>query len=1280
MRNIHIRKAFIFGALFGALTCIPTARAQKVTHDDYQRLQVEFTTGNLKVGEILLNGKTYNTLSIEGYIASTEVGQPCLPTYSTLIEAPLCDGYEVSVSNAVYDTLDAEGLGLSHLLAPLQPSRSKSDTLRHPTLIGNAYGANTFYRVATASVEPVGIARDRNLARLQFSPVSYNPVSGQVIICRHATVDVRYIGADREATLNHYNLYHSPAFGSGINVLNSLYPKAVRTTAPVRYLIVAHSMFRGYLDNFVQWKRRKGFMVDVAYTDSAAVGTNCTSIQSFIKNQYSGATTSNPAPTYLLLVGDHEQLPAFTGTTDNDHITDLYYTTWTTGDNIPDCYHGRFSAQTVDQLMPQIQKTLMYEQYTFNDPSFLDRAVMVAGVDGGSAGDHGYTHADPTMDYAIFHYINGEHGFSQVSYFKNDTSVVPAGSNVTVAGNSNSMSATVRNRYNQGAGWINYSAHGSATSWGTPNFTTTHASSMTNSQKFGLMIGNCCLTNKFETSTCLGEAVLRKGNYCGAVGYIGGSNSTYWNEDFYWSVGLRNNISATMSLAYNSANLGAYDRLCHTHGETYSQWVTTQGALMFQGNMAVESSSSSRKLYYWEIYHLMGDPSLMPYLTQADEIEVSVMPIIIPGYNTLTVTAVPYAYVALTDTVAHDLVTSAYADAAGQAVLMLPSTLAVGGYELAVSAQQYRTTFRNITVIQPEGSFAYVCNMAPANALQAGTLVPLSITLSNPGDSITRDIVLHLTTNNPSLTLTTDSIVIDSLNAGVNIIINHIAYANVSNGATDGDNATISASVSWNGCQEPIATTFPFTLQAPVLTLSVTGDVNLLPATNGTVNVTLANIGHADAHASHLHLVSPTLLLSVSETDTQIVSLPVGATATHSFTLTVDSTMPQNIIIPMQLNLAEAPYSLDTTVGILIGTSFVETFNAGTFHVSGWSQGSYPWTFDSSNGSLRSTSALTHSQTAEISITHAYPVADSISFRYKVSSENNYDKFHFYIDGTDMLTASGDVDWTRAAFAVSAGNHTFKFSYAKDYSVSSGSDCAWIDDVTFPTPVQPVVLRRDTVCQDAEYVLFGDTIDTGTPGVGVGHGTVDGTLTIVDYIVLDPISVTDSVIACDSYLWYDTEYTTDGTYSQTVHTAGCDIFATLMLTLHHSVADTIVETVNADSYQWNNLEYTISGVYQQVFSTADGCDSIVTLELTLLGTEGISPLPISTLTLHPNPTTGSVILSERADEVLVYDAQGRLVVRQRDVQQLDLSQLPQGIYTVRVSTSQGTAALRLIRQ
>ena len=76
--------------------------------------------------------------------------------------------------------------------------------------------------------------------------------------------------------------------------------------------------------------------------------------------------------------------------------------------------------------------------------------------------------------------------------------------------------------------------------------------------------------------------------------------------------------------------------------------------------------------------------------------------------------------------------------------------------------------------------------------------------------------------------------------------------------------------------------------------------------------------------------------------------------------------------------------------------------------------------------------------------------AGDLTFMYKVSSENNYDKLHFYMDNQEKGTWSGTVDWTEFTQPVTAGQHTFKWSYTKDSSVSSGEDCAWIDDILFP--------------------------------------------------------------------------------------------------------------------------------------------------------------------------------------------------------------------------------------
>ena len=61
----------------------------------------------------------------------------------------------------------------------------------------------------------------------------------------------------------------------------------------------------------------------------------------------------------------------------------------------------------------------------------------------------------------------------------------------------------------------------------------------------------------------------------------------------------------------------------------------------------------------------------------------------------------------------------------------------------------------------------------------------------------------------------------------------------------------------------------------------------------------------------------------------------------------------------------------------------------------------------------------------------------------------NYDFLTFSIDGNQVAQWSGTQSGNFST-PVSLGQHTLKWSYVKDGSVSSGSDAAWTDDVTIP--------------------------------------------------------------------------------------------------------------------------------------------------------------------------------------------------------------------------------------
>lgn len=685
------------------MACMPL-KAQQLLEDSFNQLRVHFSTPNMSVNETVIDGIVYGQLAMEGYITGGEVGMPAIPLSTSMLTVPVCKSFEVKVENAVYDTVQ---LPTNMVVLPAEPSISKSDSVRHKLTFNQAvYGTNNYAEHPLATVEYIGIARDRHLAQLTFSPVVVNTNKHLAIVCRSADITVVYNGSDEDATIELFRRYYTPAFYIGKTLNSLLSPKYVSNVTPIRLAVLAHSSLRcNRLEEFLSWKRLQGFRVDVFYIDELGIQA-ASAIDNMLKGLYDNATESNPAPAYLVIVGDVAQVPSHNSKLsssgwygpDNDHITDLYYTTWTPNDKVPDCYFGRLSASDTTTLGRIIKKTLVYEKYQFVDDSYLARAALIAGVDGGYSSDNAYKYADPAMDYIAKYYVNASNGYDDsIVYYKNNTSFAPDGVTVTGSSNTTAAATQLRNFYNLGAGWINYSAHGNWDCWGTPELTVNHVNSMTNNGKPSFVIGSCCLTNKFEKTTCLGEAFLRRGDEAGAIGYIGGSNSTYWTEDFYWAVGVRSNISNTMNATYNANNLGSYDRLFHTHNEALTATATTAGKIMMYGNAAVQSSSSSLKDYYWEIYHLMGDPTLMPWLGRAEEPYVN---IVSNNSTSIRVATIPGAYVAVVNpTDEMNVVSATFADANGDATLDVPMVHSF--MLLSVNAQNHKpfsTTLANMGI------------------------------------------------------------------------------------------------------------------------------------------------------------------------------------------------------------------------------------------------------------------------------------------------------------------------------------------------------------------------------------------------------------------------------------------------------------------------------------------------------------------------------------------------------------------------------------------------------
>ena len=136
-------------------------------------------------------------------------------------------------------------------------------------------------------------------------------------------------------------------------------------------------------------------------------------------------------------------------------------------------------------------------------------------------------------------------------------------------------------------------------------------------------------------------------------------------------------------------------------------------------------------------------------------------------------------------------------------------------------------------------------------------------------------------------------------------------------------------------------------------------------------------------------------------------------------------------------------------------TAASEGFEIGNFSHWPWTfEGNAAWSVQGStvySGSFAAASGtISHNQSSTMKAIVTCPVAGTVSFAYKVSSEGNYDYLRFYVDGQQQGAWSGSAGWSIANYPISTGQHTLQWSYTKDYSVNSGSDKAWVDLISIP--------------------------------------------------------------------------------------------------------------------------------------------------------------------------------------------------------------------------------------
>jgi hypothetical protein len=132
-----------------------------------------------------------------------------------------------------------------------------------------------------------------------------------------------------------------------------------------------------------------------------------------------------------------------------------------------------------------------------------------------------------------------------------------------------------------------------------------------------------------------------------------------------------------------------------------------------------------------------------------------------------------------------------------------------------------------------------------------------------------------------------------------------------------------------------------------------------------------------------------------------------------------------------------------------------EDFEAGNFSTYPWEfTGDADWEIALDRMQFGTKSAcsgnINDSEESSISIDLNLPRAGLVSFYSSISCEMGFDWLWWEVDGEIVDGLSGTMDsetWLPTTFAVSPGQHTVRWRFEKDGSLSGGNDCGWIDAI-----------------------------------------------------------------------------------------------------------------------------------------------------------------------------------------------------------------------------------------
>ncbi|MGF1874558.1 C25 family cysteine peptidase [Photobacterium frigidiphilum] len=528
----------------------------------------ELTLAKVKMAD----GNIYNRIMLPDGAAPNEPGKPNLTGYRQLVRIP--DGAELEL---VVENVEWSKTYTDMVVDPVQlpfPDVVEEDGNRpdqHMPFVKDdaAYNALTDSEVPLISVVETVRVRGKSYAVISYRPIDFNSIEGTVRFAQKVRFKVNYILPDASEPKREDKLEFDAKKKAVIDLRDEqVEPKQKMDNVPSQgnkadltpaqkadYLIITADRFQQTVEPLAAWKRKKGYQVHVATVTE--VGSTQAQIKAYIKDAYSNGTMTS----YVLLVGDHEDIPGYEIVghpyhgKDHRWHTDYEYTLVDGDDKYSDVVIGRLPGDTEAQITTMVNRSLNYEQNPTDSDRYkhvllagqyqdrdtnrvadrmfmedLHRAADFLGPDYdffsglGDRFNKGYSvhtalqwDADLTKELK---YGGWNYGSARV----NPPSSVPQ----VWKDQGNGDRVQIADAINQGVGFVMHRDHGygNGSGWADPHYTATEVNALTNGNMAPFVFSLNCATGWFDGKDSFAESWMRNANG-GAVGFTGAVRVSY---------------------------------------------------------------------------------------------------------------------------------------------------------------------------------------------------------------------------------------------------------------------------------------------------------------------------------------------------------------------------------------------------------------------------------------------------------------------------------------------------------------------------------------------------------------------------------------------------------------------------------------------------------------------------------------------------------------------------------------------------------------------------------